>query len=190
MRAKMGGVGKARRMSKVYRAVRKGYAGWVTGALILLVAARWSFASDRPRVDERASRIQRVVDRLRDRFEIPDDVRVDLVSENPRVVSVQRSKDDRSVFVISVQESFLDALNDDDVEAMVAHELGHVWIFTHHPYLQTEQLANRIAMQHVTGEQLAEVYRKLWGTAALTDALQGFLGVPAASATRLDTTPR
>lgn len=177
-------------MSKVYRAVRKGYAGWVAGVVLLLVAGRWSFASDRPRVEDRASRVQRVVDRLRDRFEIPEDVRVDLVSENPRVVSVQRSKEDRRVFLLSVQESFLDVLDDTDVEAMVAHELGHVWIYTHHPYLQTEQLANRIAMRHVTRAQLTEVYRKLWGTAALTDSLQGFLGVPAEAATRVDTSPR
>lgn len=177
-------------MSKVYRAVRKGYPAWVAGVILLLVAGRWSFASERPRLDDRASRVQRVVDRLRDRFEILNDVRVDLVPENPRVVSVQRSKDDRGVFLLSVQESFLDALDDADVEAMVAHELGHVWIYTHHPYLQTEQLANRIAMRHVTRAQLTEVYRKLWGSAALTDSLQGFLGVPADVAASVDTSPR
>jgi len=177
-------------MSKVYRAVRKGYAGWVAGVVLLLVAGRWSFANDRAGVEDRATRVQRVVDRLRDRFEIPEDVRVALVSENPRVVSVQRSKEDRGVFLLSVQESFLDVLDDTDVEAMVAHELGHVWIYTHHPYLQTEQLANRIAMRHVTRAQLTEVYRKLWGTAALTDSLQGFLGVPAEAATQVDTSPR
>lgn len=176
-------------MSKVYRAVRKGYAAGIAGLVLLLVAGRWSYAQERPQAEARA-RVQRVVDRLRDRLAIPEDVRVDLVSENPRVVSVQRSKDERGVFLLSVQESFLDVLDDSDVEAMVAHELGHVWIYTHHPYLQTEQLANRIAMRHVTRAQLTEVYRKLWGTAALTDGLQGFLGVPAEAATASDTSPR
>ena len=43
-------------------------------------------------------------------------------------------------------------------ESTFIHELGHVWIFTHHPYLQTEQLANRIAMRLVSrtsGSKLA-----------------------------------
>jgi len=53
------------------------------------------------------------------------------------------------------------ALTDDDIKAVVAHELGHVWIFTHHPYLQTEQLANEIAMRLVTRESLEPVYAKV-----------------------------
>ena len=48
---------------------------------------------------------------------------------------------------------------------MVAHELGHVWIYTHHPYLQTEQLANQIAMRVVSRESLDSVYGKVWADA-------------------------
>jgi hypothetical protein len=37
-----------------------------------------------------------------------------------------------------------------------------VWIFTHHPFLQTEELANQIAMQVVPRDTLAAVYDKVW----------------------------
>ena len=45
---------------------------------------------------------------------------------------------------------------------MVAHELGHVWIFTHHPYLQTEAGANQIAERLVARQTLERVYAKVW----------------------------
>jgi hypothetical protein len=37
-----------------------------------------------------------------------------------------------------------------------------VWIYTHHPYLQTEALANQIAMQAVTRSALEKLYGELW----------------------------
>jgi hypothetical protein len=58
----------------------------------------------------------------------------------------------------------------------VAHELGHVWVFTHHPYLQTERLANQIAMRVVSRGSLAGVYRKLWERGGVKGDLQAFLG--------------
>jgi hypothetical protein len=58
----------------------------------------------------------------------------------------------------------------------VAHELGHVWIFTHHPYLQTERLANSIAMRGVTRESLERVYRKVWQREGVKGDLVQFLG--------------
>ena len=44
----------------------------------------------------------------------------------------------------------------------MAHELGHVWIYTHHPFLQTEELANEIAMRVVSRELLESLYQKVW----------------------------
>jgi Zn-dependent peptidase ImmA (M78 family) len=58
----------------------------------------------------------------------------------------------------------------------VAHELGHVWIFTHHPYLQTEQLANQIAMRLVARETLEPIYEKLWKRLGVTGDLSTYLG--------------
>jgi hypothetical protein len=34
--------------------------------------------------------------------------------------------------------------------------------FTHHPYLQTEELANEVALRVVSRESLDEVYEKVW----------------------------
>jgi hypothetical protein len=65
--------------------------------------------------------------------------------------------------------------------------MGHVWIFTHHPYLQTEQLANRIAMRLVSRENLQQVYEKVWKNGAKGD-LGRFLGVStSASASAVST---
>ena len=62
---------------------------------------------------------------------------------------------------MSFEEAFLNMLDEDDMRAVVAHELGHVWIFTHHPYLHTEELANRIAYKAVTSDSMDRVYEKL-----------------------------
>jgi hypothetical protein len=58
----------------------------------------------------------------------------------------------------------------------MAHELGHVWVFTHHPYLQTEKLANQIAMRVVTRDSLVSVYQKLWEHGGTKGDLNTFLG--------------
>jgi hypothetical protein len=78
----------------------------------------------------------------RRRLAIPDAVVVSIVPENALVVSVERLKDPDSGFTATFDAAFLDGLNEDDLGAVIVHELGHVWIFTHHPYLQTEELAN------------------------------------------------
>jgi hypothetical protein len=49
----------------------------------------------------------------------------------------------------------------DKIAAAIAHELGHVWIFTHHPYLQTEELANEVALRITDRETLKRVYQKM-----------------------------
>jgi hypothetical protein len=49
-------------------------------------------------------------------------------------------------------------------------------VFTHHPYLQTERLANQIAMRVVSRGSLAGVYRKLWERGGVKGDLQAFLG--------------
>ena len=53
-------------------------------------------------------------------------------------------------FALYVEAAFAATLDDAELAAAVAHELGHVWIFTHHPFLQTEQLANEVAMRLVS----------------------------------------
>ena len=62
----------------------------------------------------------------------------------------------------SFDETFINGLEDSELSASIAHELGHVWIFTHHPYLQTELLANQVALKVVSRENLESIYEKVW----------------------------
>ena len=82
------------------------------------------------------------------------DVAVELV---PTTRSRRRSSRSKGAagqtFRLSIEQGFLEQLTEDELRAVVAHELGHVWIYTHHPYLQTEQLANQIAMRVVLARQ-------------------------------------
>ena len=68
-------------------------------------------------------------------------------------------------FRLNVEEAFVKGLSDAELMAAVAHELGHVWIFTHHPFLQTEQLANDIAMRLVSRDALVHLYERVWSRA-------------------------
>jgi hypothetical protein len=135
--------------------------------LLLLLIPRHGFAADPPagaapptRYD--ADSIQLLVDDFRGRLELPQPVRVTIVPVNPLKVSVRSVDEIGDEFVLSFDESFLAELTDEDLKATVAHELGHVWIFTHHPYLQTESLANQIAERVVSRESLVQVYEKVW----------------------------
>jgi hypothetical protein len=109
-----------------------------------------------------AGNVQLVVDRLRAQLGIAELVRVSVLPSVALVVSVEAPKEAEPVYVLRIEQSFLEQLSPVELEAAVAHELGHVWVFTHHPFLQTEPLANRIAQRVVTRDTLASVYRKLW----------------------------
>jgi hypothetical protein len=133
-------------------------------ALALLPVSVGS-ADDRDWIEPRsneATEIQRLVDAFRASLAIPQPVVVAFADSNPLMVSVQRAGDGRDEFHLSFEAGFLDVLTDEDIKAVIAHELGHVWIFTHHPYLQTEALANKIAMRVVSRESLERVYEKVW----------------------------
>lgn len=110
----------------------------------------------------RAAQIQDVVNTLKVRMAIPDLVVVSIVEHNPLVVSVERAKDGTTAFSLSIDRDFLEGLTAEEIDAVVAHELGHVWIFTHHPFLHTEELANQIAMKVVPQDTLVAVYDKVW----------------------------
>lgn len=118
-------------------------------------------------------RLQALVDDLCARLSLTEKVRVALVPENPLIVSVQASAD--GAFQLAFEERFLNELTNEDLEAVLAHELGHVWIFTHHPYLQTEQLANQVAMRVVTRDSLERVYEKVWQRGGFKGSMARFL---------------
>jgi hypothetical protein len=119
-------------------------------------------------------RIQALVDELLARLAIPHPVSVVLVQTNPMFVSVESLSGD--VFRLALEDTFIDALSDEELRGVLAHELGHVWIFTHHPFLQTEQLANRIAMRVVSRDTLEQVYGKVWERSGAKGDLVRFLG--------------
>ena len=102
-----------------------------------------------------------------------------MVEREEKRLSVRRDPRGDGSFSLSVERSFVAKLPPSHLEAALAHELGHVWIYTHHPYLQTEQLANRVAMRAVAREDLLGVYRAVWGADAVHGSLESFLGIDA-----------
>jgi hypothetical protein len=116
------------------------------------------------------------VDTLKARLSIPQPITVSVVTDNALRLSVEAPEDESGVFKLLVEAAFLDALTESELEAAIAHELGHVWIFTHHPFLQTEQLANEIAMRIVTRDALERVYEKVWSRQGTKGDVVGFLG--------------
>jgi Zn-dependent protease with chaperone function len=125
------------------------------------------------RADERW--IQDIVDDFRARLPLPQPVRATLVATNALVVSVEPLDDGGDQFLLSIEEGFLHQLSDEELKAVVAHELGHVWIYTHHPYLQTEALANQIARRLVSRDSLVSVYEKVWKTTGSKGDLARFV---------------
>jgi hypothetical protein len=122
--------------------------------------------------------LQELTDDLRTRLQISEHVHVTLVDHNPLVMSVETLAGRTGPFVITVDRGFINELNREEAEAAIAHELGHVWIYTHHPYLQTERMANDIAMRVIDRSAFEPVYRKVWQRTGIAGDLIEFLGPP------------
>jgi hypothetical protein len=145
-------------------------------ALVVSLVSRSVVAA--PAVEPSAlaiERLQLVVDRLRGELGIPEIVDVAIESQVALVVSVEAPIDRGEPFRLAIEDGFLERLSDEELDAVLAHELGHVWVFTHHPYLQTERLANQIAMRVVTRDSLVSVYHKLWAHGGTKGDLESFL---------------
>src|SRR5262245_33470659 len=84
--------------------------------------------------------LQDVTDDLRTRLEVNGRVQVEIVEHNPLVMSVETLAGRTGPFIITVDRNFIHELSSQETEAAIAHELGHVWIYTHSPYIQTERL--------------------------------------------------
>lgn len=123
--------------------------------------------------------LQELTDELRTRLQIDEQVHVTLVDHNPLVMSVETLAGRTGPFVITVDREFIHELNKAEAEAAIAHELGHVWIYTHHPYLQTERMANDIAMRVINRSAFEPVYKKVWQRTGIAGNLIEFLGPPA-----------
>jgi hypothetical protein len=139
--------------------------------VFVLLMAR-PVAKDSPGiVSIKAARAQEFVDQLRAALPIHNDVRIAVVAYHPLVFSVGPSAEDKNRFLMTMELGFLLMLKDDELRAAVAHELGHVWIYTHHPFLQTERLANSVGLRVVDRESFEKMYSKLW-------TYEGAAGVP------------
>ncbi|HET9831643.1 MAG TPA: hypothetical protein VFP91_08035 [Vicinamibacterales bacterium] len=132
-------------------------------AVLCVCALGYSSAAQ---ASDQLERVQRVVDDLKSQLAISQTVDVKIVQTNVRLFSVAPVEHERGTFLLSVEEDFAQALTDAELKAAVAHELGHVWIFTHFPFLQTEELANDIAARVISRESLAPLYDKVWKRAA------------------------
>jgi hypothetical protein len=150
-------------------------AGLILLSGLLFFSANKVFGNNRPEARRGTKRIKAIVDRFRHDLSIPEKVFIAVVAKNDRLVSVERSKERRGTFILSFDENFLITLDDSELTASIAHELGHIWIFTHHPYLQTELLANQIASKVVTRGNLEKVYEKVWKDQGKGD-IKEFLG--------------
>jgi len=118
------------------------------------------------RAADQRDRIARVVNDLKTQLLITQAVDVAVVAENPRIFSVTPAEHLPGTFLLTAEEDFAQGLSDAELRAAIAHELGHVWIFTHFPYLQTEELANDIASRVVSRDSLVPLYEKVWKKAA------------------------
>ena len=150
-------------------------------SLLLLLFPRAisvAFAAEPERIipDPRdQQRIQEIVKEFMAKLTMADTIAVALVPKNPLMVSVEYT-DASTGFLLSVEEDFLNELTQEELEAAIAHELGHVWIFTHHPFLQTEVLANQIAQRLVPRSSLVHVYEKVWKRQGTKGDLTRFVG--------------
>jgi hypothetical protein len=151
------------------------------GIATLALATALSSAAERAPVSGAAEKkLQSLVSNLKRRLSISVAVVVSIVPRDPLIMSVKPPAGPEDPFVLSIDAAFLDQLTDDELEAALAHELGHLWVFTHHPYLQTEELANQIAMRVVSRESLERVYAKVWARGGTKGDLNRFLGSTAA----------
>jgi vancomycin resistance protein YoaR len=146
---------------------------WMLLSLILVIRA--NATSERTRAEYNAKRIKALIEELKKQMEIPQQIEAVFVPKNELIVSVQPVRERPGVFQISFEEDFLNTLDDGELRAVIAHELGHVWIFTHHPYLQTEDLANSIAFKVVAQDSLDRVYDKVRARNIVAGTLSAFM---------------
>ncbi len=119
-----------------------------------------------PTAKTKTHRLQVIVDAMREDLGVTHEVSVELVPSNPLRASVEPVKNAvkgaAKTFRLTIERGFHDQLTEEELRAVIAHELGHVWIYTHHPFLQTEQQANQIALKIVSRGSLEKVYGKVW----------------------------
>jgi len=146
---------------------------WVVLPLCLLLVQPAVEAGDYGTI----THLQDITDNLRHRMEIQERVVVTVVDHNPLVMSVETLGGRSGPFVITADRDFIGSLNADELSAALAHELGHVWIYTHHPYLQTERLANDIALRVTSPDVMPPLYEKVWRRLGIKGNLADYISL-------------
>ncbi len=103
-----------------------------------------------------------IVNHLRGELSIRSEVDIVLVKYHPLVFSVEPEDARKQRFRLSMEVDFLLRLDDDELLGALAHEMGHIWIFTHFPSLHTEMLANTIGQRVAPRRSFERIYTKLW----------------------------
>lgn len=151
--------------------------GWMALLFLLLLASPEGLqGSDLRQPAVLDGTIETILQDFRLELGISAEVIFTIESTNPRLVSVRRHHEQSEAFLLSFDSGFVEGLDEEELRAVIAHELGHVWIFTNHPFLQTESLANRKAMQLVSRESLERVYEKVWRQTDVEERLSHLLG--------------
>src|SRR5689334_13483228 len=122
-----------------------------------------------PKLDEIASGIATTLS-------IGRRVEVLVVMRNDLVVSVEPLPVPDEGYRVVFDQRFFDRLNEDEINAALAHEIGHVWIYSHFPYLQTEALANEIALKVTPRKTMESLYDKLWAYTGVKGNIEELLG--------------
>lgn len=120
-------------------------------------------------------KLEKIAAGLADALEIHKRIQVAIVPENDRVVSVEPFLSGDG-YRVEFERAFLDQLNEEELTAALAHEIGHMWIFCHPPCVHTEALANEIALKVVSRKSLETLYTKLWTYTNVTGNLVEVLG--------------
>jgi hypothetical protein len=140
-----------------YRALRHALPVFIM--MLIPLCQSFSRGESRAQMESRASL---AIQEFSSRLGITGPIGFSIVPENSHLVSVEHEKGEADGYRISASEAFLRNLNDREMLAAIAHELGHVWIYTHFPFLQTESLANMQALRLVSKSDLESVYWKVW----------------------------
>jgi hypothetical protein len=122
------------------------------------------------------ARLDEIASGLATALDVSRRVEVVVVTRNDLVVSVEPLSTPAEGYRVVFEQRFFERLNDDEIAAALAHEMGHVWIYTHFPFLQTEALANEIALKVASRKNLESLYGKLWAYTGVKGNIQELLG--------------
>lgn len=129
--------------------------------LLSLMGAGAASPTDRQVWNANHQKLAALVQEFRVLLNIEEQISVSIVRKNHMLASVRPSSKQPGSFVVRFDRSFLAALADEELRAAIAHELGHVWIFVHQPYVQSEPLANKKALEVIQLDSLQKMYEKV-----------------------------